>query len=59
MEDFTIHYCDMLAIPLFLLMFHYFYTKKNKNNIEYLLLFFAFIGFAVDTWFSYKFINKL
>lgn len=49
------HYGDILAIPFFLLLIIYFYNKKNKNYIEYLLLLFGIGGFILDIFYTYIF----
>ena len=38
------HYGDILAIPLFLLTFLYFYNLENKNYLEYFLMTFTLGG---------------
>lgn len=50
--DFFITICDFLAIPFFFLLSYYFYFKKNKTNIEKILLLFSFTALIVDTYFS-------
>jgi hypothetical protein len=47
------HYGDILAIPLFLLTFLYFYNLENKNYLEYFLMTFALGGFLADVLFVY------
>ena len=51
-----VHYADILAIPLFLLLTIYFYRKHNRTFIENILLLFAVSGFVLDTYFSYQFV---
>jgi hypothetical protein len=51
------NYGDILAIPLFALLVYYFYHIENKSTLEYILFFFAIIGFVVDTVFSYIFLR--
>ena len=51
-----VHYADILAIPLFLLLTVYFYRKNNRTFIENILLLFAVSGFVLDTYFSYQFV---
>jgi hypothetical protein len=41
---------DILAIPFFGLLIYYFSSIKNKNGIEYILYFFAIIGFIFDIY---------
>ena len=53
-----VHYADMLAIPLFLLLIIYFYRKNNRTFIENILLLFAVSGLALDTYFTYHFLNN-
>lgn len=53
-----VHYADIVAIPLFLLLTVYFYKKSNRTFIENILLLFAISGLVLDTYFSYNFINK-
>jgi hypothetical protein len=52
------HYGDILAIPFFLLLIIYFYNKKNKNCIEYLLLLFGIGGFILDIFYTYIFFKQ-
>ena len=51
-----VHYADILAIPLFLLLTIYFYRKHNRTFIENILLLFAISGFVLDSYFSYQFV---
>lgn len=51
------HYGDILAIPFFLLLIIYFFIKKDKTILEYILLTFAFIGLIADIFFTYQFFN--
>ena len=54
-----VHYADILAIPFFLLLSIYFYTKNNRTFIENILLLFAVSGFVLDSYFSFYFLyNK-
>ncbi len=55
----AISFADALAIPFFLLAFLYFWRKKNKTVIEYLLLLFTGAGFVLDTLFTLYFFNVL
>jgi hypothetical protein len=48
---------DVLAIPFWILLFFYFMTIENKTIVEYILLFFAMMGLALDTVFSLDFIG--
>ena len=43
---------DIIAIPFFLLLFIYFYAKKNRSSIENVLLLFALGGFFADIYFT-------
>ena len=54
----SVHYADILAIPLFLFTLIYFYNKKNKNQTEKILLFFSICGFIFDSLFTYQFIKN-
>ena len=51
------HYGDILAIPFFLLLSFYFYKKKNKTIIEYILLIFSIGGAIADIIFTVNFFN--
>ena len=51
------NYGDILGIPLFALLLYYFYHIENKSTLEYVLFYFAIIGFIVDTVFTYIFFN--
>ena len=53
-----VHYADILAIPLFLLLTVYFYRKNNRSFIENILLLFAVSGLVLDTYFTYHFLNN-
>lgn len=46
------HYGDILAIPLFALMAHYFYNIPNKNVTEYILFAFSIAGVILDILFT-------
>jgi hypothetical protein len=48
------HLGDMLAIPFFALSLNYFHEKKNKNNLEKVLLFFSLVGLLADIAFTLK-----
>jgi len=48
------NYGDILAIPL---LVYYFYHIENKSTLEYILFYFAIIGFVVDTLFTYIFLS--
>ena len=54
-----VHYADILAIPLFLLLTVYFYRKNNRTFIENILLLFAVSGFVLDMYFSYHFLYNI
>lgn len=47
---------DIFAIPFFALIIYYFYNKKNRTNIEVLLLFFGISGFLCDIFFTFLWI---
>jgi hypothetical protein len=47
---------DIFAIPFFALSFLYFYNIPEKNEIEYILLFFSFSGFILDILFTFLFL---
>jgi len=49
----SVHYGDILAIPLFALSSFYFYNIEHKSIIEYVLLLFSIIGVIVDILFTY------
>lgn len=46
------HYGDILAIPFFLLLVVYFYKKKNRTDIENILLLFSIAGLILDIIFT-------
>jgi len=46
------HYGDILAIPFFILLSYYFYKRKNKTNLEYLLMLFSIGGAIADIVFT-------
>jgi hypothetical protein len=48
------HVGDILAIPFFALSLNYFYNKKNKNNLEKVLLLFSLVGLFADIAFTLK-----
>ena len=50
---------DIIAIPFFLMLIVYFYTKKNKNDIENIFLLFSTGAFIADVYFTFDFMNKL
>lgn len=52
-----VHYGDVLAIPFFILLSIYFYRKKNKNILEYILLIFSVIGTIADILFTSQFLK--
>ena len=52
------HYGDILAIPLFGLLIIYFYNIKNKNLLEYILLFFSISGFILDILYTYIYFSN-
>lgn len=54
-----INVADIIAIPFFGIMTYYFYKKKNKTLIEYILYLFGIMGFIIDTVFSIIFIYKI
>ena len=54
-----IHIADIFAIPCFMILVYYFYSKKSKTKIEYFLYAFAIIGLILDMLFSiYVFKNQ-
>ncbi len=61
MLEFTLqnmfHYADVLAIPLFLTAFLYFYFKKNKTLLEIFLMIFVLCGFLLDCFFTYNYLT--
>lgn len=52
------HYADILAIPFFALLAMYFYNKKHKSIIEYVLLLFSISGFILDILYTYIFLSQ-
>jgi hypothetical protein len=52
------HIGDILAIPFFILLLHYFYNIENKTVIEYILYMFSFFGFLLDVIFTYLYFTK-
>jgi len=52
-----VHYGDILAIPFFILLSIYFYRKKNKNILEYVLLIFSVVGTIADILFTSQFLK--
>lgn len=52
------HIGDILAIPLFFILFVYFYKLNNKTLLEYFLMLFALSGFILDTYFTYFWLYK-
>jgi hypothetical protein len=53
-----IHYADIIAIPMFILLSIYFINKKNKTSIENILMLFAICGAIIDSYFTCHFLNK-
>jgi len=51
-----IHIADIVAIPVFLLLVIYFFKKKNKTALEYVLLIFVLLGFVIDVMFTIYFL---
>jgi len=51
------HIGDIIAIPFFFLSTVYFYRKKNKNRVEYILLLFSISGLILDIYFTYIFLR--
>jgi lipoprotein signal peptidase len=51
-----IHIADIIAIPVFLLLVIYFFKKKNKTTLEYVLLIFVSLGFVIDVMFTIYFL---
>jgi hypothetical protein len=49
---------DILAIPFFAILSFYFIYKKNKTNLEIVLMLFVIIAFFADIYFSYLFFHK-
>jgi len=52
------HIGDILAIPLFFILFVYFWQIKNKTPLEYTLMLFAAAGFTLDIFFTYSWLTK-
>ena len=52
MKSHISHYGDILAIPFFLLLVVYFYKKKNRTDIENILLLFSIAGLVLDIIFT-------
>ncbi len=52
------HIGDIIAIPFFILLVHYFYNINNKNPIEYILFLFSLGALIADLFFTYLFIRK-
>jgi len=46
------HYCDILALPFFMITFGYFYNIENKTVLEKLIMFFIFICIIGDLLFT-------
>jgi hypothetical protein len=44
---------DMIAIPFFALLVFYFYKKKNKTALEWVLYLFSISGLMIDSVFTY------
>ena len=57
MKEIINHIGDIYAVPFFMLGTFYFYTIKNKNNIENLLLLFNIAGILIDGTFTYLFLQ--
>lgn len=53
------HYCDMLAVPFFMITLGYFYMLPNKTVLENLIMFFIFICLLGDILFTLLFFNIL
>lgn len=51
------HYGDILAIPMFILAFVYFYRKNNRSLVEQILLAFVTIALICDIGFTIIFIK--
>jgi len=47
------HFGDICAIPLFGMLITYFYNIEKKTRLEYVLLYFAVLGFISDILFTY------
>ena len=54
--DKLINIADIVAIPVFLLLVIYFFKKKNKTTLEYVLLIFVSLGFVIDVMFTIYFL---
>jgi hypothetical protein len=54
--DKLINIADIVAIPVFLLLVIYFFKKKNKTVLEYVLLIFVSLGFVIDVMFTIYFL---
>ena len=52
------HYGDILAIPFFDLLIHYFYNIEKKTQTEYLLFIFSILGFILDILYTIIFIKS-
>jgi len=52
------HYCDIIAIPFFIISLYYFYLIKNKTLIEWVIMSFLAVGLVGDTLFTYIFLRK-
>ncbi len=52
------HIGDIIAIPFFILLVHYFYNLKNKNIIENILFLFSLGALIADLFFTFLFIRK-
>lgn len=51
------HYCDILAIPFFIISLYYFYLIENKTLIEWVIMSFLAIGLVGDILFTYIFLK--
>jgi len=53
------HIGDILAIPFFAWLTHYFYFIPFKRPQDYILLIFSFLGLLADILFSIMFLTKI
>ncbi len=51
------HYCDILAIPFFVLSLYYFMQIEDKSQLEYIITGFLIIGLLCDILFTYIFFS--
>ena len=49
------HYCDIIAIPFFILSLYYFIQIEHKTQLEYIITAFLSIGLLSDILFTYIF----